>query len=213
MDELSRRRRAIYTALLNCYDESNATLGVELWNREFSNKPLFALQPYISRLFEVIDIEVSRAELQRYILSALSLDNNSLEHDPLAQSTDASSEIAASEIIHDVFRQMMSRIVAGLKKEYPIAEPKIKISLIDRMDIDGLSRENLQNIKVWLSGDADLALAGTLTLSQMQKLFHYLYLTACEELGPVATDKLVAEIVHETEQLPESGEFSPKNFF
>lgn len=213
MGELSRRRRAIYTALLKCYDIKHAVLGVELWHREFSNKPLFALQPYITRLFEIIDKEVSRAELQRYIISALSMDNNSLEQDPFAYDSDAFKEVTASDIAHDAFIHLMDHLVTGFKNNYPEAELKIKVSLLEKIYTTELSRENLEKMKLWLSGNGQLTLDRTLTLTQMQRIFHYLYLISCEELGPVPTDKLVTEIVQELEQLPESLEFSPKNFF
>ncbi len=213
MDELSRRRRAIYTALLNCYDKNNAIAGVELWHREFSNKPLFALQPYISRLLEIIDIQVSRAEIKRYIISALAMDNSGLEQDPLANDSDAFKEVTADEITHDVFTHLMNALGDGLKNHFPDAELKIKIILLQKMGSTGLSNENMEHMSAWLTGDRNLQLQTTLTLIQMQRIFHYLYLVCCEELGPVATDKLVTETVHEVEQLPQATEFSPRNFF
>jgi hypothetical protein len=213
-DELSRRRRAIYAGLKQCLVDSAAIQGTRLWNNEFSDKPLYALQPFLTRLFEDLNIELSRAELQQKLLSALMLKPHELPDDPLKPSQQTGNiAFGIMPNAHKVFTCFMDNLLAKLFKVSPDTELSIKVFIFDNAHKVGIKGQALNNIKNWLSNSAQVALIEDLDMPQMQGLFHYCYIAACEYLGPVTTDKLVAESVKIAEQLPESNECSPRMFF
>ena len=69
------------------------------------------------------------------------------------------------------------------------------------------------NIKRWLNSKGTVSYIEHLNLEQLRQIFNLCYVGSCEYIGPVITDKLVAEMAQSLAQTPEGVEFSPKNFF
>lgn len=212
--ELSRRRRAIYAGLLSCLDPHRAVEGTRLWNAEFSNTPLYAVQSFLTRLYEVLDIDIPRAELQRKILQSLVKELKDLPEDPLASfSNTYTPPSTQTEASHKVFTYFMDYLLAGIAKTQSGTELTIKVYILDHAHRAGIQGEALNNVKQWLTESGQPTLIRSLELKQMRQLFHFCYVACCEYLGPVLTDRLVVESVRIVEQLPESAEFKPRKLF
>ena len=214
VSELSRRRRAIYAGLLNCMDEDQALQGTRLWNREFAHTPLYAVQSFLSRLYEELDLNISRAELQRKILQALVREVHDLPEDPLRDSRpESSSTFSQTEASHKVFTYFMDYLLEAMDKARPGLDISIKVYILDHAHHAGIQGATLNSIKAWLAESGQANLIRNLHIDQMRGLFHYAYVAACEHLGPVMTDKLVGETVRIVDQFPEASIFSPRKLF
>jgi len=217
-DEMARRRKAIYNGLRACLQQDDAVKATDIWMQEFSTKPLYALQPFLSRIIEELNISVARGNIQQHILSSL-LNESSQQADVphrgnlpefKQEKQRAPQQVNAS---HKVFTYFMDYFLAALFKSDSASELSIKVYVFDNAHEVGISGKNLDKVKKWLSENGQVSLISEMTVQQMQGLFHLFYVSSCEYIGPVNTDKLIAESVKIVEQLPESAEFSVKKIF
>ncbi len=217
-DEMSRRRKAIYNGLNACLDQDDAIKATEIWMQEFSSKPLYALQPFLSRIIEALDIDVPRGAIQQHILnSLLNESGHQLDVPTSAHPAEFEQEMRKpsqkANASHKVFTHFMDYFLAALFKSDSASELSIKVYVFDNAHRTGISGENMDKVKKWLSENGQVSLISELTLQQMQALFHLFYISSCEHIGPVNTDRLIAESVKIVDQLPESAEFSVKSIF
>lgn len=217
-DEMSRRRKAIYNGLNACLNQDDAIKATEIWMQEFSSKPLYALQPFLSRIIEALDINVQRSAIQQHILnSLLNESGHQLDVPTSAQPAEFEQEmrrpLQKANASHKVFTYFMDYFLAALFKSDSASELSIKVYVFDNAHQTGISGENMDKVKKWLSENGQVSLISELTLQQMQTLFHLFYVASCEHIGPVNTDRLIAESVKIVDQLPESAEFSVKSIF
>lgn len=217
-DEMARRRKAIYNGLCACLQQEEAIKATEIWMQEFSTKPLYALQPFLSRIIEGLNINVPRGTIQQKILNSL-LNETTTQEDPpkrtklpefKKENKKTPAEVNAS---HKVFTYFIDYFLAALFKSDSASELPIKIYVFDNAHSIGVSGQSLDRMKQWLSENGQVSLISEMTKEQMQGLFHLFYISSCENIGPVNTDRLIAESVKIVEQLPESSEFSIKDIF
>lgn len=217
-DEMSRRRKAIYNGLNACLNQDDAIKATEIWMQEFSSKPLYALQPFLSRIIEELNIDVPRGNIQQHILNSLLNDSDHQSEVPKSVSPSEFKQKMRSpsqkaNASHKVFTYFMDYFLAALFKSDSASELSIKVYVFDNAHRIGISGENMDKVKKWLSENGQVSLISELTLQQMQTLFHLFYVASCEHIGPVNTDKLIAESVKIVDQLPESAEFSVRSIF
>ncbi len=217
-DEMSRRRKSIYNGLNACLNKNDAIKATEIWMLEFSSKPLYALQPFLSRIIEELNITVARGAIQQHILKSLL--NESDQQVEVPQKTnlpefkqEKQSTPQKANASHKVFTYFMDYFLASILKSDPASELSIKVYVFDNAHRIGISGQNMDKVKKWLSDNGQVSLISELTTEQMQILFHMFYIASCEHIGPISTDKLIAESVKIVEQLPESAEFSVKSIF
>lgn len=213
-EQLDRRRRAIFIALRECMDDDQAIKGTQIWLDDFSNKPLYALQPFMTRVFSEFNLAISRAVLQKQLLASLMRAEDDMPELSRQNNRNASANKKVMlPNAHFVFTFLMDYLQDEVRKYDPDKELSIKINVFDNTHKIGITGKVFDNIKQWLSGNGQVDLIEQLTMQQMQSLFHYYYKAACEYIGPVITDQLVSESVRVVEQLPESSDCSPRKFF
>lgn len=217
-DEMSRRRKAIYNGLSACLQQEDAIKATEIWLHEFSTKPLYALQPFLSRIIDELSINVPRGRIQQHVLNSLLNDSDQQSEVPESENLPEVKQHKQSEprkinASHKVFTYFMDYFLAALFKSDASSELSIKVYVFDNAHRIGISGQNMDKVKKWLSENAQVSLISELTTQQMQILFHLFYIASCEHIGPVNTDRLIAESVKIVEQLPESAEFSVKSIF
>ena len=78
-EDINLKKRAIYFALLNYLDPDMAAAATNIWLSEFSHKPAFELQTFITRITAEFGITVSRKEIQQAIIKMLLSSNNELK--------------------------------------------------------------------------------------------------------------------------------------
>lgn len=217
-DEISRRRKAIYNGMSACLQQNDAIKATEIWLQEFSNKPLYALQPFLSRIIEELNISIPRSAIQQQILKSLL--NESDQQVDVPQSINLPEFTHENSIVpktvnasHKVFTHFMDYFLAALFKYDSASELSIKVYVFDNSHRIGVNGNDLDKVKQWLTDNGQVTLIRQMSLQQMQGLFHLFYVSSCEYVGPVKTDKLIEESLKIVEQLPESAEFSMKNIF
>ena len=213
-EDINQKKRAINLALLNYLDPNKAATAADIWLNEFSHKPAFELQTYISRITSEFNIMISRKDIQHSIIKMLLTDNNELKKDNYAIKN-SSTEIKTTILqpSHIVFSLLITR---WLNEVYDINRNlslSIKQYIYNNLIKLHLSFDEILNIKRWLNANDKTFYIKNLSNEQMKKIFHFCYVGSCEYIGPVKTDKIVSDVVKSLEQTPEATSFSPKNFF
>ena len=62
-EELNHKKHAIYIALLSYLNPKQATHAIEIWLNEFSDKSVFELQSFITRITKEFNVHFSRKEI------------------------------------------------------------------------------------------------------------------------------------------------------
>ena len=213
-EDINQKKRAIYFALLNYLDPNKAATAADIWFNEFSHKPAFELQTFISRITAEFNMMISRKDIQQAIIKMLLTKNNELEKEnyPVKNS---SSEIKTTILqpSHIVFSLLITRWLSEVFDINRNLSLSIKQYIYNNLIKLHLSFEEIMNIKRWLNTNDKTFYIKDLTPEQLKKMFHFCYVGSCEYIGPVKTDKIVSDIVKSLEQIPEAISFSPKNFF
>jgi len=212
--EFVRRRRAIFTGLLTRLDRDAAVQALALWQAEFSTRPVFALHDFLGRVCQDMGLRVRRGELHRALVGALSLDEAELAPDPgdangLAGSGDHSPGSAgalpagARTVFEAVYHAFMTQA------EGSGVDTGVRVRVMRRLVGLGLSPAALKSLSGWVAGEAS-GLPEGLTLDTLRGLLHLAYLSACEELGPVSADRLLAAAVREVENGAVAADYHPR---
>lgn len=109
-----------------------------------------------------------------------------------------------------VFRTVVSAVVESIQETAPQFERMI-------LDVAGQSAHKSlikPVLEPWVdAGLAPPALAANLSLPQMRGIINILYLCACQIVGPLEADRLIAAAIAQAEGLPEAEEFDPRQLF
>lgn len=215
-DEIRQRSRGIYFGLLVNVDASIAFAATKIWIAEFSDKPLYAIRPFIQRLYDSFEISVTRADLQRQLLSSL-MTMKEIPDDMVMPDIGEeiinimeSKEKEKIEVQYAGYMIFINEIFKSIKAIDMQAELSVKMNMFDNAFELGMKGELASKTKQWIIENDHTLEIKELTYDQMCKIFHSLYVNSCKYLGPVETDALIVEVEERLEKVLEAKGFSPK---
>ncbi|HEY8353545.1 MAG TPA: hypothetical protein VIK69_00845 [Methylophilaceae bacterium] len=196
---LELRRRAIYTGLRPFLTDDELRHALVLWEREFSNKPKFALNVFIARCCDTEDLKEKRAEMLRAVIHAMDLPAEQLLPEPselLLQDEGIKAE-PGHELDH-VTTVFVALLTAMLKKHDYSTQGGIRNFLVENLQKLRLEARNEQRLRAWLSGQSS-QLTVNLGIEVLQKLVNLTYVAMCQYVGPVKADQQLAQALKEVE--------------
>jgi len=213
-DEVKTKWHAIYIALLNYFNPDDAADAANIWLNEFSEKPVFELQAFITKISNEYNLSVSRKEIQKSMIKMLLMDKSEL----LAQNVTNTTVIdkinnAKHQPVHIIFTKLILLWLYEVNVINPSAAANIRQYIYDSLANVEENFDQVINIKRWLNSKGSVSYIEHINIGQLRQIFHFCYVGSCEYIGPVNTDKLVAEIAQSLDQTPEGVAFSTKNFF
>lgn len=223
---VARNRRAIYTGLKPFLAEDELLTALSLWQARYSDGPAYALHGFVNEICSSEPLRQMRNDIHRSLRQALFGPDEALDSDPLLQierwnhargsmGTPAPAMHAMpgkaqgkprTQIFESVFEDFLHLI-----------EEKQPISLQIRSYIDMHLGRILSNgpvsvqVSRWLRGK-QAHLDDGLDLAEMRTILHMAYVLACEYIGPIAADNMLAQAVHHCEGQDLSRQFSPREF-
>jgi len=108
---ITYRRRAIYFGVCELLPQEIALKAVKIWQSEFSDKPVYALQPFITRLGSEFNFDIPRNVIQRTLINALNVDISELPPDPLSNEDIDRPYLVATRETARVFSQLISAAI------------------------------------------------------------------------------------------------------
>jgi hypothetical protein len=223
---VTRNRRAIYTGLKPFFTEDELLAALSLWQTRYSDGPAYALHGFVNEICASEPLKQMRNDVHRGLRQALFGPDEALEPDPLLQierwnnARDHAGTPAAA--MHGIPaktpRKPGTLIFEAVFEDFlHLIEEKQPISLQIRSYIDMHLGKVLSNgpvsvqVSCWLRGKQP-NLADGLDVTEMRTILHMAYVLACEYMGPVAADNLLAQAVRHCEAQELSRQFSPRKF-
>ena len=209
---ITLRRRAIFHGLCEIMPRNEAQKAVEIWQADFSDKPVYALQPFISRLSSEFGLDVPRNIVQRALINALSLNVADLPDDPLSDRAIETPYLKASRETDIVFTMLLSDLLSSTESQNVGVILNIRTALteqIKRMPIKRTLQDEL--IATIHEPHTENPITG-LSVEDMKAILHFIYVDLCEYISPVQADQIMSESIKHTEDLPEASICHPRNF-
>ena len=231
--KLNQRRRAVYTALRSVMGSRPALIPVcfRIWERDFAGQPHFVVTRYVRVCAEQATLDDSeRMLLTRRIFELLARPYEQLEPypselvearpDPIAPAMlPASAEPRASgapapaplpppasaTVTGAVARSLLSPVRAQLRSK-PEIVGEILIHAFRQTRL--AKSDHLLALNWARAGAVDDGQLSGLSDESLKALVQGLYVAACDALGPVAADRLLAQSISRAQSLPAAVEFS-----
>ncbi len=220
-----RNQRAVFAALTRM--TKDRTLLVQSWRffeREFANDPVIQVNDFVKGLDGDVGLDAGqKRNLTVALFAALSRSVSDLPDIPAAlvgkpEPQETHSVKPAAEPADQVdsklppeklvFHSLVHRLYEKVAKRDPDAATEmVEIATEDGGD---LPASVFSQLTEWAEGGFKLADGPVeIDLDGMRSACHHLYIAACEALGPVATDRVMAAAVADTNGLPSAELFSP----
>ncbi len=210
--DLVQRRRAVYTGLRPFFNDLEISKVLELWERDFSQKPMFALNVFIARCCTTPELKEKRGELLRTVIYAMDLPLNQLLPDPQKMLKTEADIKAESDHKLDNLTNVFVVLLAAMLAKYDLAtQSGIRNFVIENLDKLKFEPRGAQRMREWLSGQST-NLAANYKIDVMQKLVNLTYVAMCEYVGPVKADQLLAQALKEVEPEAKKSKVNLRDF-
>lgn len=197
--DLVQRRRAVYTGLRPFFNDIELSKVLELWERDFSQKPMFALNVFVARCCTTPELKEKRGELLRAVISAMDLPLSQLLPDPVKTLKSEAELKAESEHQLDHVTHVFVALLTAMLTKYDLAtQGGVRNFVIENLDKLKFELRGAQRMRDWLSGQSTY-LAANYKIDVLQKLVNLAYVAMCEYVGPVKADQLLAQALREVE--------------
>ena len=222
--DITRRRKALHIGLAGALDESQAQIGLRLWDQSFALQKPGAIIEFVAELSSQLSLAPKlRHEMRMGIYQAL------LKYDagrePIPEANDVRPVHTASQMAplpataiarvsgtpqYVVFCALLQSLMDGLRIVEAVAKHDLIQSLQKLSGRSGLDFGRHHALTQWAKEDAPLGAFAAESEEVLAQAVHALYIAFCEAVGPVATDQLLARAVRAAEALPEAARFPPR---
>lgn len=220
--EASRRRRAVYQALLPFLPDDQLMQALWTWE-ENAVESAFALHEFAARLCALHGLQELRARMHLALVKCMVLPLARLGPDPWPQMqaarrgrplAPASAPTHGDPAATTVFEALLSGFLDTLHDRQPEGAAQTRAWLIEglvaRRRSIGLDTNDAARVARWLN-HASEAIGATLAIISLRRVLHAAYVLSCEYYGPVVADAALAEAVRRTEALPVAKHFAPRS--
>jgi hypothetical protein len=197
--DLVQRRRAVYTGLRPFFNDLELSHALITWERDFSQKPTFALNVFIARCCTTPELKEKRGEILRAVIYAMDLPLSQLLPDPQKQMrSEAELKADAQYELDNITASFVALLTAMLGKYDFSTQSGIRNFVVENLNKAKLEERSAQRMREWLSGQSTY-LAADYNIDVLQKLVNLAYVAMCEYAGPVKADQLLAQALKDAE--------------
>jgi hypothetical protein len=220
--DLTHRRRIVAHGLRGLLPDATVRRAARLCDDEFGRDPSFSVVKFLG-LLSATDAAAAaaRAALFASLQRARLLPPDQLAPDPLG---DAPAGLAATPPPaplprpvaagggagwYGVFNALLDGLTTALARIDPALPGRARAHLGAAVGGLGLAAPAAREAAAWVT-TGQPAFGPPVTRREMHQVAHALYTWACEEFGPVATDRLFAAAVKSAEAHPAAGTCPPQ---
>lgn len=219
--EASRRRRAIYQALIRYLPETKVINALQTWERSFADGPAFALRGFVDQICNTEALRELRSAIHRSLVHCMSLELRDLGPEPRpparattqaavpADTPTSTNGAAPPPVATAIFACLVGAFLDDLSRISPEYNIKIRGHLLDRLRPMGQSPAAGNQLIRWLT-QKNAPLTVAIPTADMRDLLHFAYVMACEYYGPTVADKALSAAVKTAESLPQARHFPPR---
>lgn len=213
---ITHRRRAIYTGLKPFLKPAELMQALKYWELEFSTKPTYAVNVFISRCCTTPDLKARRSEMLRSVVNAMDLDESQLLPDPGSQINTLLFEEnnrregggASVDIQTRMFMALVSKYFSLIGSE---AARHTRLRVSERLFEIKTRERRVSAMHDYISGKSN-TLETSFYLDFLQQVFNLIYVETCDAIGPVKADSCLAMALRTTEPIAAESAFNLRQF-
>lgn len=183
--DISLRRRAIYTGLKPFLEEDALHDALLFWEERYAAAPRFTLQRFVAELCREGELRTRRSAVLLSLVQAMSLPVSSLLPDPLQRSSPTPNASALQTV---AFEALVNALLeeSGQSQHY-----SLRLDLLASLDPRRLPPPVCRALQHWLGNKSTLNLPGC-DPDILRALVNRIYVILCERAGPVVADRMLA---------------------
>lgn len=142
----------------------------------------------------------------------LQTSNGSINQHPETESTDSLSSLSHSEYTFSVFINNLLSFAKRIDDDSlaDIIDYFSDKKTLSKMKLSGMTTKSVLS---WIGQDLNENInAQNMSEKDMQNIFHNVYISLCESLGPVDTDRVLSKSLDRTEKDPKTANYPSSNF-
>lgn len=226
---VSQRRRAIHMGLKQYLQGDDLLNAMCIWQQDYARLPKFAITNFVRRITDETRQDNMRAAIHLSVTSSLMLDEDNLGPDPFPDmrryltervgAAEAEEMLGGGSSLLDdgaeqtdsvkVFELLMQTLLEKINRVNPNAGRELRATLLRTLADMSLNDTTLEAATSW-SQLKTKHLRAQLEPLELQELLHAVYITSCDLLGPVRTDRLLTESLEIAEASAAGSNFSPR---
>lgn len=196
----TQKRRIVYTALSEFLSGDELSQAFYLWEKDYSDKPVFALNEFVGRLSELSSGIGPRKEVIRKLLN-LSQDPGSqtllAAPEPVykkqALSSGQSDQAQYPERLDKVFEHFLVALENILPSDTFL---QLRLNFLVRLADMPLNPALKSRLRSWFDSDGGGKSFSVVCASpEIRRVVNQLYVVVCELLGPVQADEVLEKAV------------------
>jgi len=221
LDEINRKRRAVYTALQPFFTNQKLMDVMWLWEEDYASSQRRSMRQFINEICQGQDRSTANSAYHN-LMTHLQDTQTKLDEDPyllmlayrsgkLTFAKPTSSKLPALTDPLIVFNNVLDTFVYMLEQEDSYYAFKVREYVAQQVGLHGeeLDLQQINELYVWMKYREN-RLEYPYTPEQMSLVLHLVYIGSCEYFGPARSDQLLAVTIANVEKTPEAKKFPPK---
>ena len=221
LDEITRKRRAVYTALRPFFEKQQLLDVMWLWEEGYASTQERSMRQFINEICQGQQRSKANSAYHN-LMTHLQDIHTTLEEDPYTmmlayRSGKLTFEKPLSTKLHVlteamvVFNKVLENFLFILDQDDNYYAFKVREYVAQQVSLHGaeLNIQQVNELYIWMKYREN-RLEYEYTPEQMSLVLHLLYIGACEFFGPARADQCLAQTIATVEKTPEAKKFAPK---
>ncbi len=229
-NEASRRRRAIFKALLPYMPQAEVIEALWMWEWDYAEGSAFELADYLHAVCQTTELKNRHGEIRRSLIRQMSQPLTELGPDPWPlmrdyantmkvegqanehqQSDDLKVESAESTVASPgtvVLTTVITHVLDAMLQQNPVYCARVRNWVAGHL-VSAIPVQLSNEFSEWLINQTPPPTQKVDTAG-MRRIVNLVYVCGCEYFGPTVADRMLHQAVTAAESLPEALRFPPK---
>lgn len=222
INDHSKKRRAVYTALFPYFSSEILFKSMWLWEDNYSSGHGPTMRQFVAEITQGVRDVTHTKKIYNALMNNFQKPVETLESDPIEMMNayragkinfdeEQSQNVVMNIPENIVFNFLLENIHLLISKDSPYLARKANEYLSSNIFNLGLTIYQTKEIKQWTENH-DLFIGMKYSTEQLSKLLHVFYIGICEFFGPQKADFFLNTAIKMAENIPEAKQFPAKNF-
>jgi hypothetical protein len=204
--EVTRRRRAVYSALQPLLDNETLAAALWIWERGYAEGGRFQLSDYVHEICSAEELKFLERDIHRRLVQHMGMPSDKLAPDPLPLMRASPSSGKGRDTGTIVFNGILSYLFDRMDEMAPSHCARVRDLLVQRLSHSPLNPAALSELSGWLASGQPMSNL-CLSTEAMRQILYLTCVDIAEHFGPAIADQLFAEAGRAVRSLPEARDF------
>lgn len=220
-NEISNKRRAVYSSLFPYFSNEALLNAMWLWEENYASGHGSSLRQFVAEITQGTENKTNSKKIYNAIMMNFLKPASSYKTDPIdmmlafragkIKFDDKSSNTVVMKIPKNIiFNFVMENLLRVALKESPYRAKKTLEYFSTNMFNLGLDIHQTKEILQWTE-DQSIFIGQKYSKEKFSQMLHIFYIGLCEFFGPEKSDIFLNTTIELAEKLPEAKQFPPKS--